>query len=193
MQQFQGKTAVITGAASGIGRALAEKCAQEGLALLLSDVDRQGLDDLAHSLAQHTANVITQPTDVSLQVRMWKRWPNALMRSWVARTSLFNNAGVMLSKACWEHTEADWQWILSVNLMGVVHGINAFVPRMMAQDREGHIVNTASIAGILPSPFTAGYSVTKHAVVSLSETLHYELAMAESKLNVSVLVSWDRW
>lgn len=186
MQHFAGKVAVVTGAASGIGAALAQRFAREGMRVVLSDVEQGALDLTAGALAAAGATVLAVPTDVSdaaqvtaLADRTWETFGGCDL--------LCNNAGVFVGGKLWERSLNDWRWLLGVNLWGVVHGIHAFVPRMLAQDREGHVVNTASLAGLISSPFLGVYNVSKHAIVTLSETLHHELALVNAKLKVSVL------
>jgi NAD(P)-dependent dehydrogenase (short-subunit alcohol dehydrogenase family) len=187
MKEFTGKVAVVTGAASGIGLAMAERFAAEGMEVVLADIEDAALAAAAEKLSAAGATALAVRTDVSKA---------AELEALAARTAdvfgathiLCNNAGVPpVVGATWELSEADWQWVLGVNLWGVLHGLHAFVPRMIAQASEGHIVNTASVAGLLSAPWAATYDVAKHGVVTLSESLHRELDLAGSKIKASVL------
>jgi NAD(P)-dependent dehydrogenase (short-subunit alcohol dehydrogenase family) len=186
MRELRGKTAMVTGAASGIGRAMADAFAAEGMRVVLADVERGALDDTQESLRARDVEVLAVPTDVSQAEQV-----QALADKAVARFGrvdvVCNNAGVALSGPTWEHSLADWQWLLGVNLWGVIHGIRTFVPLMIKQGGEGHVVNTGSIAGLTSNPFMSIYNVSKHAVVTLSETLHKELALMGTAVKVSVL------
>jgi NAD(P)-dependent dehydrogenase (short-subunit alcohol dehydrogenase family) len=192
MREFQGKVAVITGAASGIGRAIAERCAREGMRVVLADVEKPALEQTAAQMEAAGATVLPVVTDVSKL---------ADMESLAGRTFdtfggvhlLVNNAGVGAGSYAWETSTKDWTWVLGVNLWGVIHGLQLFVPRMLAQGEEGHIVNTASAAGLIAYHLSAPYLVTKHAVVALSEKLYYDLAMSGAKVKASVLCpGWVR-
>jgi NAD(P)-dependent dehydrogenase (short-subunit alcohol dehydrogenase family) len=186
MQEFTGKVAVVTGAASGIGRALAERSAREGMKVVLADVEKPALARAAVEMQASGATVLAVPTDVSRLADI-ENLARRTVETFGAVHLLFNNAGVGVGGPPWECTEADWQWTLGVNLWGVIHGLRVFLPIMMAQGTEGHIVNTASAAGILPFHPSAPYQTTKFAVVGLSENLHHWLALAGSPLKASVL------
>ncbi|QRY78319.1 SDR family NAD(P)-dependent oxidoreductase [Pseudomonas sp. PDNC002] len=186
MSEQQGRVAVITGAASGIGRGLAEHAGQLAMRLVLADRDRAGLDELASELAARGCEVLEQVTDVSREQDLIALRDAALAR-FGGIDLLFNNAGVMQTGASWELSEAQWRRMLDINLLGVTNGLRVFVPTLLAQDRPAHIVNTASLAGLLASPFLAAYTVTKQAVVALSEVLHHELAALGAPIGVSVL------
>jgi len=186
MKEFQGKVAVVTGAASGIGRALAERCAKEEMKVVLADIEEQALMQASRDLAAQGAQVLAVPTDVS-QAGEVETLARKAFETYSAVHLLFNNAGVGAGKSAWESSLADWEWVLGVNLWGVIHGIHFFVPRMLEQRSEGHIVNTASMAGLTYGPGQSIYKVSKHGVVSLSETLYYELALRGVSLKVSVL------
>ncbi len=177
--------AVITGAAGGLGLALARQCAARGLSLVLADVDRDGLQAARRGLGEGVACEL-RPTDVSRADELAALAGLTFQRFGRVHL-LFNNAGVGLAAPVAETTENDWRWVLGVNLWGVVHGIAAFLPRMQAQDCPSRIVNTASAAGFLAEPGMAAYSASKHAVVALSETLHHELQDAGSRVGVTVL------
>jgi NAD(P)-dependent dehydrogenase (short-subunit alcohol dehydrogenase family) len=186
MRDVGGKVAVVTGAASGIGQALATRFARAGMNVVLADVEPDALAAAERALAGAGATVLAVRTDVSRAEDV-----DALARATVARFGtvdvVCNNAGVSLAGPVWEHTLEDWQWLLGVNLWGVVHGIRTFVPLMLAQKTEGHIVNTASVAGLTSVPGLGVYNVSKHAVVTLSETLAKDLALAGARIKVSVL------
>ncbi len=186
MRDLRGKTAVVTGGASGIGRAMADAFAREGMRVVLADIDAGALEDATAALRAGGATVLAVPTDVSRADQV-----QALADRSVAEFGrvdvVCNNAGVALSGPAWEHSLKDWEWLLGVNLWGVVHGIRTFVPLMLAQGGEGHVVNTGSVAGLISGPFMSIYNVSKHAVVTLSETLHKELSLLGTEVKVSVL------
>jgi NADP-dependent 3-hydroxy acid dehydrogenase YdfG len=186
MQAFQDRVAVITGAASGIGHSLAFRCVQEGMKVVLADIEEAALRRTAAELQDAGAQVLTVVTDVSKASDVTTLAQQTLA-TFGAVDLLCNNAGVGAGTTVWESTLADWEWVLGVNLWGVIHGVRIFVPIMLAQDTECHIVNTASIAGLIAHPGAGIYKVTKHAIVSLSETLYYELAERGAKIHVSVL------
>ena len=186
MKDFKDKVAVITGAASGIGRALADRCVQEGMKAVLADVEAEPLATAEASLKASGATVLAVQTDVS-QARDVEALAQKTMEAFGAVHVLCNNAGVGTEAAVWESTLAEWEWVVGVNLWGVIHGVRVFVPLMLAQDAECHIVNTASMAGLIAGPGLGAYKVTKHGVVTLSETLHHELAERGAKVKVSVL------
>ena len=186
MQELRDKVAVITGGASGIGRAFADRCLEEGVKIVLADIEEAALDGAAQELANAGADVLAVRTDVSKPGSVEDLAKRVLDR-YGAVHLLFNNAGVASSGPVWQNTLADWEWVLGVNLMGVVHGIRTFVPIMLAQDADAHIVNTASMAGLLSTPGLGIYNVSKHGVVTLSETLALELQQARARINVSVL------
>ena len=177
MQELRDKVAVITGGASGIGRAFADRCLEEGVKMVLADIEQAALDKAAEELANAGADVLAVRTDVSKSGSVEDLAKRVLDR-YGAVHLLFNNAGVASSGPVWQNTLADWEWVLGVNLMGVVHGIRTFVPIMLSQDADAHIVNTASMAGLLSTPGLGIYNVTKHGVVTLSETLALELQQA---------------
>jgi NAD(P)-dependent dehydrogenase (short-subunit alcohol dehydrogenase family) len=188
MKDLKGRVAVVTGAASGIGRALAQTLAGAGMKVVLSDIEDAALGRVADELETAGAEVLSVRTDVSKPEQV-EELARRTVEAFGAVHVLCNNAGVAVGGgvATWESTLDDWQWIVGVNLLGVVHGIHTFIPLMLQQDAEGHIVNTASIAGLITSPGNALYGVTKHAVVTLSESLHNELAAQGARLRVSVL------
>src|SRR4051794_26987241 len=186
MKNLSGKVAVITGGASGIGRAVAGRCAAAGMKVVLADIEQSALELAEKELSGDGADVIAVPTDVSKSESVDALAERAL-EAFGAVHVLHNNAGVAAGGPIWECTLADWQWVLGVNLWGVIHGVRTFVPIMLERGEEGHIVNTASAAGLTSPPFLGPYNVTKHGVVTLSETLARELAMQHSKIKVSVL------
>ena len=186
MDDLVGKVAVVTGAASGIGRALAERSAQEGMKVVLADVEERALSAVASEMAGAGADVLAARTDVSRSADV-----EALAEQTVARYGaahlLFNNAGVHGGGTVWQSTIADWRWVLGVNLWGVIHGLRAFVPIMLEQDTDCHIVNTGSTAGLMATPGWGVYGASKAAIISVTETHQYELMMREAKIGVSVL------
>jgi len=191
MKNFSQRVAVITGAASGFGREFARTGAQLGMRLVLADVQKEALAETAAELEAQGAEVITQICDVRKgeQVEALGR---TAMTSFGAVHLVFNNAGVGAGGLVWESTQADWEWVLGVNLWGVIHGVRVFTPLMLASARqdpayEGHIVNTASMAGLLNPPTMGVYNVSKHAVVSLTESLYHDLSLVEAPIGASVL------
>jgi len=186
MRDLKGKVAVVTGAASGIGRAMAERFAREGMKIVLADVEEKPLAAAREALAGRGVEVIAVLTDVSkaaavgaLAKRTFEAYGGAHI--------VCNNAGIGAGGLTWELSQNDWEWVLGVNLWGVIHGIRAFVPRMLAQG-EGHVVNTASIAGLLSAPGMGPYCASKHAVVAISECLHHDLTLAAGgRVKVSVV------
>jgi NAD(P)-dependent dehydrogenase (short-subunit alcohol dehydrogenase family) len=186
MKEFKDKVAVITGAASGIGRAMADHCVQEGMKAVLADVDLETLAKTEASLKASGATVLAVRTDVS-QARDVEALAHKAVEVFGTVDLLCNNAGVARIGSIWESTLADWEWIMGVNLWSVIHGVRVFVPIMLAQGTECHIVNTASMSGLISAPGAGAYNVTKHGVVTLSETLHHELAERRAQIKVSVL------
>ncbi len=187
MKDVAGRIAVVTGGASGIGRGMAESFAAAGMKLVLADVDADRLASVAQELEKTGAEVVPVKTDVSRQDDVDELARRAL-DAFGAVHVVCNNAGVAHGGVpTWESTLHDWEWIVGVNLMGVVHGVRTFTPLLLEQG-EGHIVNTASMAGLISGGGNALYGVTKHAVVALSEALFNELAAQEqSRVRVSVL------
>jgi len=185
MKQLNGKVAVITGAGSGIGRELALGCAHEGMRVVLADVDLQGMAETAQRIGA-AAETLTVACNVAKPEQVEGLAKETYARFGAAHV-LFNNAGVAVVGPTWTTTLEEWQWVLDVNLMGVVHGIRNFVPRMLAQGDECHIVNTSSAAGLTSVPGNSVYCVSKHGVVTLSECLKHELRRAKAAIGVSVL------
>jgi NAD(P)-dependent dehydrogenase (short-subunit alcohol dehydrogenase family) len=186
VEEFKGRTAVITGAASGIGYALAERFGSEGMNVVMADIEEGALESAHNKLSDLGVNAIAVKADVS-QEQQLEELADKAYDEFGAVHILCNNAGVggggMLP--LWEQPINNWKWVMGVNLWGVIHGIRAFLPRMVKQGTEGHVVNTASSAGLLQG--SGIYGITKHAVVSLSESLYQELLGVESKIGVSVL------
>jgi len=186
MDQLDGKVAVITGAARGIGAALATRFAAEGMRLVLADVDPDALDATVVEQRAAGTEVLGVPTDVSDAAALDTLAAAARERFGTAHV-ICNNAGVSGHlRATWDQPEREWDWVLGVNLLGVVNGIRSVMPMLLAQN-EGHVVNTASLAGLMASPYAAPYAATKHAVVAISTSLFHELAMVGSEVGVSVL------
>ncbi len=187
MKDVKGRVAVVTGAASGIGRGMAESFGAAGMKLVLADVDSGRLEAFAAELAESGVDAVPVVTDVSRQDQVDALAQRAL-EAFGAVHVVCNNAGVAHGGVpTWESTLHDWEWIVGVNLMGVVHGVRTFTPLLLEQG-EGHIVNTASMAGLISGAGNALYGVTKHAVVALSEALFNELAaQGSARVHVSVL------
>lgn len=186
MKEFAGKVAVITGAASGIGRGIAEWCVRAGVKVVLADIDGGALSKAEAELKAIGSTVLSIRTDVSKRSDV-ESLARCAFDAFNNVHLLFNNAGIAAGGASWEATWNDWEWVLGVNLWGVIHGVKVFTPLMIAQDTECHIVNTASSAGLITGGFSAPYSVSKHAVVALSESLYLTLQQRSSQVNVSVL------
>ncbi len=187
MQQLQGRVAVVTGAASGIGLAMAQRFARAGMKLALADIEANALQRALSQLQAQGAQVIAVTVDVADAASV-DRLADAAYQSFGAVHLLCNNAGVAapaLLQPTWENSLEDWHWILAVNLMGVVHGVRSFVPRMLAGGDEGHIVNTASVAGLLTG--SGPYFASKHGVSCLTEGLYKDLKVAGARLSASVL------
>ncbi len=186
MENLQGKVAVVTGAASGIGKATVTALASEGMNVVLADIEAGALEAATAELTDAGHKAIGVVTDVS---------DSASVEALAARTVdefgavhlVHLNAGVAAGGAAWTLSEKDWAWVLGVNLWGVIHGIRSFVPRMLEQGQPAHVVATASMAGLTSSAFMAPYNVSKHGVVTLAETLKRDLAMTNAPVGVSVL------
>jgi len=184
--EFTGRVAVITGAGSGFGREFARVAATRGMKLALADINQSALDATVQALRDAGADVIGVRTDVSSADAM-QALADATMAAYGAVHLLFNNAGVASGGFVWESTAADWEWVMGANVWSVIHGVRIFTPLMLAHGEPAHIVNTASAAGLISAPNMGIYNVSKHAVVALSETLHHDLRLAQSKIGVSVL------
>jgi NAD(P)-dependent dehydrogenase (short-subunit alcohol dehydrogenase family) len=185
MQELGGKVAVITGGASGIGRAVAEAAATAGMKLVLADIEEAALKETDAALSDSGADVLSVVTDVSDGSSVESLRDKALERFGAVHV-VHNNAGVAVGGPLWTVSEPDWKWILGVNLWGVIHGIRTFVPLFIDQG-EGHVVNTASLAGLTSPAFLGPYNVTKHSVVTMSETLYRDLMITGTGVGVSVL------
>jgi len=191
MKIFKDRVAVITGAASGFGREFAIIGARLGMKLVLADVQQDALDKTKTELEERGAQVLAMLCDVR-HAEQVQALADAAMERFGAVHLVFNNAGVGSGGLIWENTQADWEWVLGVNLWGVIHGTRIFTNLMLACAKkdphyEGHIVNTASMAGLLNAPTMGVYNVSKHAVVSLSETLYQDLQLVEAPIGASVL------
>ena len=191
MQDFRNRTAVLTGAGSGFGLECARIGARLGMNLVLVDVQQDALDAAAAEMVAAGAPVLARRVDVSRAAEM-EALGAAVQERFGAPHLVFNNAGVGAGGLIWETSVKDWEWVLGVNLMGVAHGVRVFTPMMLeaaARDPQyqGHIVNTASMAGLLNPPNMGVYNVSKHAVVSLSETLYQDLALVTDQVSASVL------
>ena len=183
MRELKGKVAAVTGAASGLGRAMALAFADEGMHVALGDVADSS--DTFAQVEKRGVSAVAMKLDVA-NARDVEAFAQLIDKELGGAHVVCNNAGVSPLGAAWETSLGDWQWIMGVNLWGVIHGVRSFVPRLLARN-EGHIVNTASVAGLISPPGTAAYNVTKHAVVALSETLYHDLRERQSAVGVSVL------
>ncbi len=191
MQEFRDRVAVVTGGASGIGLGLASAFAAEGMKLVLADIEAPALDAAVAKLTAAGAEVIGVRTDVSDAAQVQSLADTAVERFGAVHV-LCNNAGVGGGGLSWEAPLDTWEWVLGVNLWGVINGVRSFVPILMQQP-EAHVVNTASIAGLVAGPFMGPYNASKHAVVALSETLYHETALMAPHVKVSVLCpGWVR-
>lgn len=191
MRIFKDRVAVITGAASGFGREFAFIAARLGMKLVLADVQQDALNLVKSELEAAGAEVLAMRCDVR-HAEQVQALADACMQKFSAVHLVFNNAGVGSGGLIWENTQADWEWVLGVNLWGVIHGVRIFTNLMLECAKtdpgyEGHIVNTASMAGLLSAPTMGVYNVSKHAVVALSETLYQDLDLAQAPIGASVL------
>ncbi|MDZ4293321.1 MAG: SDR family oxidoreductase, partial [Hydrogenophaga sp.] len=191
ISNFKGKTAVLTGAGSGFGLECARIGAKLGMNLVLVDVQQDALDQAAAEMTAAGAQVLAKRVDVSSAEQMAALAADVVQR-FGAPHFVFNNAGVGSGGLVWENSVKDWEWVLGVNLWGVIHGVRLFTPLMLAASKadptyQGHIVNTASMAGLLTPPNMGIYNVSKHAVVSLTETLYQDLKLVSDQISASVL------
>lgn len=186
LEAFEGRVAVVTGAASGIGKALSERFAAEGMKLVMADVEVDALRAAAEQIESSGAEVLSVRTDVS-QADELSRLAEATLERFGAVHVVCNNAGVFAGGMTWEAIGTDWEWVLGVNLYGVLHGVRAFVPIMLEQNQPAHVVNTCSMAGLINMPLSGAYNVSKHAALSLTETLYHELRMKQSPVGCSAL------
>jgi NADP-dependent 3-hydroxy acid dehydrogenase YdfG len=186
MKKFKDKVAVITGAASGIGYGIAQRCVQEGMKVVLADIEAGALEQAADKLLGCNGKVLSVPTDVS-KIDDVNALAQKTIDAFGAVHLLFNNAGVVRGGPIWKNSLADWEWIIGVNLWGLIHGVKVFVPIMLDQQTECHIVNTSSIAGLNSGSGSGLYRVTKHGIVAYSESLYHDLRAIKAKIGVSVL------
>jgi NAD(P)-dependent dehydrogenase (short-subunit alcohol dehydrogenase family) len=186
MKEFRNKVAVVTGAASGMGKAMAERFAAEGMKVVLADVEQEALATAEREFRTRGSTVLAVRTDVSKAADV-DQLAARTVEAFGTVHVLCNNAGVGTGGLAWIQRVADWEWTLGVNLWGVIHGIRTFLPIMLAHGEEGHIVCTASVAGLISGPFGIPYNVSKYGVVALCEGLYHELALVQSKIKVSVL------
>jgi NAD(P)-dependent dehydrogenase (short-subunit alcohol dehydrogenase family) len=186
MKEFTDKVAVITGASNGIGFGIADRCAQEGMKVVLGGINLENLLEAEKKLEHHGVETLCVQVDVSKCGDI-----EGLAKKTIDKYGkvhlLVNNAGMGAGLSIWESTWSDWEWVMGVNLWGTIYGVKVFVPIMLEQDEPCHIVNTSSIAGLLPYQPSAPYQVTKHAVVALTENLQYSLIQKETKIRASVL------
>jgi NAD(P)-dependent dehydrogenase (short-subunit alcohol dehydrogenase family) len=189
MKDFKGKVAVVTGAASGIGKALVERCLAEGMQVVMADIEEEALTSSAAQFRSTGDNhILPVICDVSKREQV-EYLAKRAVETFGDVHLLFNNAGVIAvgSGSVWHSSYEDWEWVIGVNLWGVIHGVKTFMPLMQSQDGESHIINTASVAGLLPGYGSASYAVTKHGVVALTENLYAYLGANRRQIAVSVL------
>ena len=187
MEDFAGRVAVVTGAASGIGRGLARHAAREGMRVVLADVEAVALDEAAREVAGIGAETLAVRTDVSREADV-QALATAAYERFGAVHLLCNNAGVFQAGVVWQRTQADWDWVVGVNVWGILHGIRAFVPRLLEQGGDAHIVNTASMAGLISVAYSGPYVVSKFAAAALTECLAHDLRAQGASIGVSCLV-----
>jgi NAD(P)-dependent dehydrogenase (short-subunit alcohol dehydrogenase family) len=190
MKEFADKVAVVTGAASGIGKGLAGQCAREGMKVVIADIEEARLKETEKELKAGGGDVLAVKTDVS-RFKDVEALAQKTLDAFGGVHLLFNNAGVQAEASSrqppWKYTLADWEWVMGVNLWGVIHGIKVFVPIMLDQNTECHIVNTASMAGLITEPQLVIYAVTKSGVIKISEAMYLQLQHRKAKVGVSVL------
>jgi NAD(P)-dependent dehydrogenase (short-subunit alcohol dehydrogenase family) len=187
MQEFADRVAVVTGAGSGIGRALALAAAAEHMVVVAADIEEPTLAETVALITSADGQAVGIPTDVADPASV-ARLANAAFNDHGGAHLLFNNAGVFSGGLLWERTLADWEWVMGVNVYGIVHAINSFVPRMIAQNTPCHIVNTASMGGLITNAYSGPYYTSKFAAVGLTECLAHDLHLANAQVGVSVLV-----
>ncbi len=186
MKEFKDRVAVVTGAASGIGRAIAERCAEEGMKVVLAGINEENLWRVETDLKERGASVISVRTDVASRTDI-EALAQRTLEVYGAVHLLVNNAGVGAGTSAWDTSWNDWEWVIGVNLWGVIYGAKVFTPIMLAQNDACHIVNTSSLSGLIAYHPSAAYHVTKHAVVALSENMQLALEQRQAKVKVSVL------
>jgi NAD(P)-dependent dehydrogenase (short-subunit alcohol dehydrogenase family) len=186
LTEFEGRVAVVTGAASGIGKAMCTRFAREGMHVVLADIENDALREAGREIEALGAQVLTVRTDVS-QADSLSALAEATLERFGKVHVVCNNAGVFAGGRVWESIGADWEWVLGVNVYGILHGIRAFVPILLAQNEPGHVVNTCSMAGLINMPLSGAYNVSKHAALSLTETLFHELASLDTPVGCSAL------
>ncbi len=186
MKQFTDRVAVVTGGASGLGRAMAWRFAREGMKIVLADIEQTTLDTTLEEFQEAGHEAIAVQGDVSRAADV-ESLAEQTLAAFGAVHIVCNNAGVAPGGLVWEHTVKDWEWAMGPNVWGVIHGVRVFTPILLKQNTEAHIVNTASVAGLLSLPGMGLYCVTKHAVVTLTECLHHDLVEYSDKVRCSVL------
>lgn len=186
LTEFEGRVAVVTGAASGIGKALCERFAREGMNVVLADIENDALREAGRDIEKLGVEVHTVRTDVS-QADDLSALAEATLDRFGKVHVVCNNAGVFAGGRTWESIGTDWEWVLGVNLYGVLHGIRAFVPILLEQNEPSHVVNTCSMAGLINMPLSGAYNVSKHAALSLTETLYHELSALDTPVGCSAL------
>jgi NAD(P)-dependent dehydrogenase (short-subunit alcohol dehydrogenase family) len=187
MRELRGKTAVVTGAGSGIGRALAVRLAGEGMAVVVADIEAPKADETVAEITTAGGTAHAVPTDVT-DADAVERLAEVAFAEHGGVHLLCNNAGVFSGGLLWERTVRDVEWVFAVNVYGIVHAIRSFVPRMLAQDADSHIVNTASMGGLVTNAYSGPYYASKFAAVGLTECLAHDLASVNARIGVSVLV-----
>jgi NAD(P)-dependent dehydrogenase (short-subunit alcohol dehydrogenase family) len=186
MKELRGRVAVVTGAASGIGRALAERFGREGMQVVLADVDRAGLAESERAVRALGAKALSVPTDVTRADQV-SALAERTLQVFGGVHVVCNNAGVFAAGPSWQAPLSDYEFVLGVNVWGVIHGVRSFVPILLERGEEGHVVNTASMAALTSMPLSAAYTMSKHAVLALSETHYPELRGRGAPLGVSAL------
>lgn len=187
MNNWSGKLAVITGAGGGIGAGLARYCLTQGMRVIACDISDEGLQELQAAAEKSTGKLQTKRLDVSSAHEV-EQLADTVFTEHGRVNLLFNNAGVLVDGKCWERELRDWRWIIDVNIMGVIHGVKSFVPRMLLQGEAGQVVNTSSIGGLLGGgAYMAPYQSSKHFVTAFTETLYQELELEQAPISASVL------